>query len=51
MVIGIVFAILPKACMDCHSNETHWPRYSKVAPMSWLVARDVERARKVMNIS
>lgn len=30
------------ACYDCHSNETRWPLYSSVAPMSWLVQRDVE---------
>ena len=46
-----VQTIVRKACMDCHSNETRWPWYAQVAPMSWLVARDVERARKVMNLS
>ncbi len=46
-----VQTIVRKACMDCHSNETRWPWYSKLAPMSWLVARDVERARKAMNLS
>ena len=46
-----VQAIMRKACMDCHSDETRWPWYSNVAPMSWLVVRDVERARKVMNLS
>ncbi len=39
------------ACYDCHSNETHWPVYSYVAPMSWLVRRDVERGRAVLNLS
>ena len=39
------------ACMDCHSNETDWPPYSYVAPMSWLVRRDVERGREVFNLS
>jgi hypothetical protein len=39
------------ACMDCHSNETDWPVYSYVAPMSWLVRRDVERGRDALNLS
>ena len=39
------------ACYDCHSNETDWPVYSYVAPMSWLVRRDVERGRDELNFS
>ena len=33
------------ACFDCHSNETTWPWYSNVAPVSWLVQRDVDSGR------
>jgi hypothetical protein len=39
------------ACYDCHSNETNWPTYSYVAPMSWLVRRDVEDGRDELNFS
>jgi Haem-binding domain len=39
------------ACYDCHSNETDWPVYSYVAPMSWLVRRDVEQGRDELNFS
>jgi len=39
------------ACMDCHSNETQWPWYSNVAPVSWLVQRDVEEGRDRLNLS
>lgn len=39
------------ACYDCHSNETVWPAYSYVAPMSWLVRRDVEGGRHELNLS
>ncbi len=39
------------ACFDCHSNETTWPWYSKVAPLSWLVQRDVEEGRRIVNFS
>ena len=44
-------AIARTSCYDCHSNETDWPAYSYVAPMSWLVRRDVERGRDEMNFS
>ncbi len=40
-----------KACFDCHSNETIWPWYSNVAPISWLVYRDVTEGRRRMNFS
>jgi hypothetical protein len=40
-----------RACFDCHSNETVWPWYSNIAPVSWLVFRDVQVGREVMNFS
>jgi Haem-binding domain len=39
------------ACYDCHSNQTRRPLYSRVAPFSWLVARDVEQGREKLNFS
>ncbi|HVF13232.1 MAG TPA: heme-binding domain-containing protein [Acidimicrobiales bacterium] len=39
------------ACYDCHSNETEWPWYSYVAPMSWLVRYDIDRGREALNFS
>jgi hypothetical protein len=44
-------AILRRGCYDCHSNETRWPWYARVAPVSWLVIRDVDRGRKHVNFS
>ncbi len=46
-----VAAILQRACYDCHSNQTVWPWYSKIAPVSWLIARDVHEGRKELNFS
>lgn len=46
-----VAAVLKRACYDCHSNETKWPWYSQVAPVSWLVTRDVNEGRKHLNFS
>jgi Haem-binding domain len=40
-----------KACFDCHSNQTIWPWYSNIAPISWLVLNDVESGRRRMNFS
>ena len=44
-------ALLRRACFDCHSNETVWPWYSNVAPMSWLLQKDVDEARSRLNFS
>lgn len=43
--------VLQRACGDCHSNETEWPWYSQIAPMSWLVRKDVAEGRKFLNFS
>lgn len=44
-------ALAQRACFDCHSNETRWPWYSNVAPVSWLVQADVDEGRQVLNFS
>jgi hypothetical protein len=46
-----VMSILRRACYDCHSNETRWPWYSRVAPTSFLVARHVKKGRGELNFS
>jgi hypothetical protein len=46
-----VAAMLRAACYDCHSDETRWPWYSHIAPVSWLVASDVSRGRNHLNLS
>lgn len=38
-------------CYDCHSNETVWPWYAQIAPVSWLVAHDVNEGRERLNLS
>jgi hypothetical protein len=44
-------ALAKRACFDCHSNETTWPWYSSVAPVSWLTWRDVNGGRRHLNFS
>ena len=46
-----VNSILRRACYDCHSNETVWPWYSRLAPVSWALAYDVNKGRKALNYS
>lgn len=43
--------ILETKCADCHSNKTHWPVYSRLAPGSWLMEHDVQAGRNAMNLS
>jgi hypothetical protein len=43
--------LVKRACYDCHSNETVWPWYTNVAPVSWRVQRHVEEGRTVLNFS
>ncbi len=43
--------VAQRACFDCHSNETVWPWYSNIAPISWLVQRDTDEGRAEVNFS
>jgi len=46
-----VKVILDRSCHNCHSNDTVWPWYAHVAPISWLMVGDVNAAREDMNFS
>jgi hypothetical protein len=46
-----VQSVLRKSCYDCHSNETNWPWYAYVAPISWSVAGHVDHGRSHLNFS
>ena len=48
---GEVGEILRRACYDCHSHETRWPWYSRVAPISWWMVSHVNEARGDLNFS
>jgi hypothetical protein len=43
--------LIRRACFDCHSNATTWPWYSNVAPVSWLLQRDVNGGRSHLNFT
>ena len=46
-----VMKILKASCYDCHSNETIWPGYSQVAPLSWSIVSHVDEGREALNFS
>jgi hypothetical protein len=46
-----VHTLVVRDCYDCHSNETSWPWYSNVAPVSWLIENDVQEGRRILNFS
>lgn len=43
--------LLKKSCYDCHSSDTKWPFYSKIAPFSWVISNHVENGRKALDFS
>ncbi len=46
-----VIHLVERACRDCHSDDVHWPWYARIAPMSFLIAHDVDRGRAFLNLS
>jgi hypothetical protein len=48
---GEVGRTLRRACYDCHSNETQWPWYGAIAPLSWLLHHEVTEGRRRLNFS
>ncbi len=46
-----VMGVVQRSCRDCHSEQTSWPLYSYIAPMSWLVESDVSEGRSLFNMS
>jgi hypothetical protein len=46
-----IAGLFERSCANCHSEKTEWPWYSYAPPMSWLIERDVKRAREHMNLS
>ena len=44
-----VQSVFRRACYDCHSNQTVWPWYSHIAPLSWVITDDVNEGRRHIN--
>jgi cytochrome c len=43
--------VLEKKCGDCHSANTHYPVYTRLAPLSWMIERDVHEGRSAFDMS
>jgi hypothetical protein len=43
--------ILSNACFDCHSNNTNYPWYNQVAPVSWMLSKHVINGKDELNFS
>lgn len=43
--------LFTRACADCHSHTTTYPWYSNIAPVSWLIAHDINEGREHFNVS
>ena len=48
---GSAQQLLKKACYECHSNETQWPRLAYIAPASWVISSTVSSGRTALNFS
>ena len=46
-----VKSILMISCYDCHSNNTHYPWYQKVQPVSWYLEGHIEDGKEELNFS
>ena len=46
-----VRSILAAKCADCHSERTHYPLYAHIAPVSWMMERDIRQGRNHFNMS
>lgn len=44
-------AMLKHSCFDCHSNQTNYPWYDRIAPASWMVAQHIKEGKKQLNLS
>ena len=44
-------ALAERACFDCHSNQTKWPWYANIAPVSWAISHEVQEGRQKINYS
>ena len=46
-----IASIIKTSCYDCHSNNTSYPWYSEIAPLSWWITHHVDEAKEELNFS
>src|SRR6185436_703153 len=48
---SLTLALFQRSCQNCHSESTQWPWYSRIPPVSWMIAKDVNDARRQVDFS
>lgn len=48
---GAVVTILQQNCYDCHSNNTVYPWYAEIAPISLWIDGHIEEGKEHFNVS
>lgn len=46
-----IVSILKASCYDCHSNESKYPWYTNIAPVSWWTKNHINEGRAELNFS
>lgn len=46
-----IVTMLKTSCYDCHSNNTAYPWYNNIAPVSWMIANHVNEGKEHLNFS
>tara|TARA_B110000495_G_C22993212_1_gene585178 strand:+ start:1030 stop:1464 length:435 start_codon:yes stop_codon:yes gene_type:complete len=46
-----ITSMIKASCYDCHSNQSNYPWYTNVAPVSWLVKNHINEGRRHFNFS
>lgn len=46
-----VAAIIERSCVDCHTNRTRYPWYSRISPVSWYLHNHIVEGRRELNFS
>lgn len=49
--ISSVAATLETACYDCHSNQTVYPWYAEIAPVSYWLSDHIKNGKRHFNVS
>ncbi len=43
--------LLSVSCFDCHSNQTNYKWYHKIAPVSWMIDCHIKEGKSELNFS
>lgn len=43
--------LIENSCYDCHSNNTYYPWYNTIQPVSWMMERHIKNGKKELNFS